>query len=254
MGEAMEMMNEETRRKLRELNLGEMISAFDLQDEDNSYITLPFDDRIQMVVDYTYQEKYNSKVQRLIKLSKFRITNATVEDIHYVDRGLDRQVITEISTCQFIHSCSNIAFHGFTGSGKSFLGCAIGKQACKKGIRTRYIRMQDLLTMRDEATLMPKGVSKLIKQFSGFDLLLLDEWLIDELSEDELKFVYEIFERRHDTASTIFCTQYKKEDWHTRLGGEVHADAIMDRIVHNTIWIYSGNLNMREVKAKRDRG
>jgi DNA replication protein DnaC len=112
--------------------------------------------------------------------------------------------------------------------------------------------MQDLLALRDEATLTVKGVSKLIKQFSNYTLLLLDEWLIDELSEDELKFIYEIFERRHETASTIFCTQYKKEDWHARLGGEVHADAIMDRIVHNMTWIYSGELNMRAFKAQKD--
>jgi DNA replication protein DnaC len=125
MEEAVKMTNEETRRKLRELNLVEMITALDLQTEDNSYISLSFDERIQMAIDYTYQEKYNSKVQRLIKQSRFRIRNATVEDIHYTDRGLDRQVILEVATCQFVDSCSNIAFHGFTGAGKSFLACAI---------------------------------------------------------------------------------------------------------------------------------
>ncbi|GHU51116.1 transposase [Clostridia bacterium] len=247
----MTMMNEETRRKLRELNLGEMITALDLQNGDITYATLSFDERLKMAIDHIYQEKYNDKVQRLIKLSKFRIMNAVVEDIHYVDRGLDRQAILEVGTCQFIDSYSNVVFHGFTGAGKSFLACAIGKQACKHGKRTRYIRLQDLLAMRDEATLTSKGVSKLIKQFSSYVLLILDEWLIDELSEEEQRFLYEIFERRHDTASTIFCTQYKKEDWHIRLGGEAHADAIMDRIVHNTIWIYSGNLNMREFYAKK---
>ena len=244
--EVMEMLNEETRRKLRELNLSELIEAIDSQSQDASYITLSFEDRMKMVVDFVYQKKYNSKVQRLIKMSKFRITNASYHDICYIDRGVDRQAMMEISTCQFIDTNSSVIFHGFTGSGKSYLACAIGKQACMQGIGTRYIRIPDLLMLRDEAVLTNQGVSKLLKKFSNYKLLILDEWLLDNLSDEEQHFVFELIERRHDTTSTIFCTQYKKEDWHSRLGGGVHADAIMDRIVHNVVWIYAGNLNMRE--------
>ena len=82
-------------------------------------------------------------------------------------------------------------------------------------------------------------------------MLILDEWLLDNLSDEEQHFIFELIERRHDTTSTIFCTQYKKEDWHSRLGGGVHADAIMDRIVHNVAWIYAGNLNMREYYSRQ---
>lgn len=240
------MINEETRRKLRELNLSEMIEALDTQMQDVGYVTFPFEDRIKMAVDYVYQKKYNSKVQRLIKMSKFRITNATYHDICYIDRGLDRQVMMGISSCQFIDTHSSVIFHGFTGSGKSYLACAIGKQACIQGICTRYIRIPDLLMLRDEAALTSHEISKLLKKFSNYKLLILDEWLLDDLSDEEKHFIFELIERRHDSTSTIFCTQYKKEDWHSRLGGGVHADAIMDRIVHNVVWIYAGNLNMRE--------
>ena len=244
--EVMEMLNEETRRKLRELNLSELIEAIDSQSQDASYITLSFEDRMKMAVDFVYQKKYNSKVQRLIKISKFRITNASYHDICYIDRGLDRQAMIEISTCQFIDTNSSVIFQGFTGSGKSYLACAIGKQACMQGIGTRYIRIPDLLMLRDEAVLTNQGVLKLLKKFSNYKLLILDEWLLDHLSDEEQHFIFELIERRHDTTSTIFCTQYKKEDWHSRLGGGVHADTIMDRIVHNVAWIYAGNLNMRE--------
>ena len=240
------MLNEETRRKLRELNLSEMIEAIDNQSQDPFYITLSFEDRMKLAIDFLYQKKFNSKVQRLIKMSKFRITNATYNDICYIDRGLDRQGMVEISTCQFIDTSSSVVFHGFTGSGKSYLACAIGKQACMQGIGTRYIRIPDLLVLRDEANLTNKGISKLLKKFSNYKLLILDEWLLDDLLEVEQHFIFELIERRHDSTSTIFCTQYKKEDWHSRLGGGVHADAIMDRIVHNVVWIYTGNLNMRE--------
>jgi DNA replication protein DnaC len=245
------MLNKETRRKLRELNIGEMIEAIDSQSQDPYYITLSFEDRMKLAIDFLYQKKFNGKVQRLIKTSKFRISNAAYSDICYVDRGLDRQAITEISTCQFIDTSSSVIFHGFTGSGKSYLACAIGKQACMQGISTRYIRIPDLLMLRDEAVLTNQGIPKLLKKFSNFKLLLLDEWLLDDLSDEEKHFLFELIERRHDSTSTIFCTQYKKEDWHTRLGGGVHADAIMDRIVHNVVWIYTGNLNMREYNSRR---
>jgi DNA replication protein DnaC len=251
MEEVTAMLNEETRRKLRELNLNEMIEAIDNQSHDSSYITLSFEDRMKLAVDFVYQKKYNTKVQRLIKMSKFRITNATYNDVCYIDRGLDRQAMNEISTCQFIDTNTSIVFYGFTGSGKSYLACAIGKQACMQGISTHYIRIPDLLMLRDEAILTSQGISKLLKKFSSYKLLILDEWLLDDLSDEEQHFLFELIERRHDTASTIFCTQYKKEDWHSRLGGGVHADAIMDRIVHNAVWIYAGNLNMREYYSRQ---
>jgi len=104
---------------------------------------------------------------------------------------------------------------------------------------------------RDEATLQSQGIPKLLKKYSGYGLLILDEWLLNDLSKEEQHFLFELMERRHDYTSTIFCTQYRMEDWHERLGGGVHADAIMDRIVHNAVWVDSGKMNMREFYSKR---
>jgi len=247
----MSLLNEETRRKLRELNLSEMIDAIDTQSQDVGYATLSFEDRMKLTVDYVYQKKYNTKVQRLIKMAKFRITNAAFNDIYYIDRVLDRQKLMVLSNCQFIDTSTSVIFHGFSGSGKSYLACALGRQACLQGIRTRYIRTPDLFMLRDEASLTQQGIPKLLKKFSSYKLLILDEWLLDDLSDIEQHFLLELIERRHDSSSTIFCTQYKKEDWHSRLGGGVHADAMMDRIVHNAIWVYAGNLNMREFYSKK---
>ena len=247
----MSLLNEETRRKLRELNLSEMIDAIDIQSQDVGYSTLSFDDRMKLAVDYVYQKKYNTKVQRLIKMANFRLTNAAFNDIYYIDRGLDRQKLMVLSNCQFIDTSTSVIFHGFSGSGKSYLACALGRQACLQGIRTRYIRTPDLFMLRDEAALTQQGIPKLLKKFSSYKLLILDEWLLDDLSDEEQHFLLELIERRHDCSSTIFCTQYKKEDWHSRLGGGVHADAMMDRIVHNAVWVYSGNKNMREFYSKK---
>ncbi len=237
------MINDETRRKLREMNLGEVVTALELQQQDLNCVTLPFDERFQRITDY-------SKIQRLIKLSKFRLPKAEVNDIYYSERGIDRNAIQELSTGQFTRSNTNVIFQGFTGSGKTFLACAIGRQACKQQIRTRYIRLPDLLVEHDEATLTVKSNAKLLKKYSGYGVLIIDEWLLEDISEDEQHFLFELIERRHDGTSTIFCTQYRKEDWHGRLGGVVHADAIMDRIVHNAIWIEAGKMNMREYCSK----
>ena len=115
---------------------------------------------------------------------------------------------------------------------------------------TRYIRLPDLLIEYDESKFAEKSKSKVLKKYSAYGFLIIDEWLLEDISEEEQCFLYELFERRHDLAPTIFCTQYRREDWHARLGGGVHADAIMDRIVHNSVWIETGSMNMREYCAK----
>lgn len=245
------VINDETKRKLRELNLSELITAMESQQNDIHSTTLSFDERMQRLVDYLYQEKYNSRIQRLMKLSKFRLPKAEVNDIYYLNRGIEKGLIQELSTCQFIGSNSNIIFQGFTGSGKTYLACALGRQACKYQIRTKYVRLPDLLVEYDESTLLTKGTVKLLKKYTNFGLLILDEWLLEDISEEEQHFIFELIERRHDITSTIFCTQYRKEDWHARLGGGVHADAIMDRIVHNAVWVETGSMNMREHYSKQ---
>ncbi|MBP8641020.1 MAG: ATP-binding protein [Oscillospiraceae bacterium] len=245
------MINEETRRKLREMSLEDMIKILDIQDTDIAYSSLPFDERIKIAVDYTYQEKYNDKVKRLIKQAKFRIPNADINDVYYPERKLDKPLLLELGTCQFVSSNSNIVFQGFTGSGKSFLACCIGKQACKQGVRTRYIRIPDLLELRDEAATVKQGKVKLLNIFSSYRVLVLDEWLLGELSDEDLHFLFELIERRYDATSTIFCTQYKLESWHARLGGGILADSIMDRIIHRAVSVYSGDINMRELLAKK---
>jgi DNA replication protein DnaC len=244
------VINEETIRKLREMNLGEIVVALESQKQDSNCIALSFDEKFQRIVDCLYQERYNSKIQRLIKNAKFRLPKAEVNSIYYSGRNLDQNKLSELSTCQFINSNLNLIIQGFTGSGKTFLACALGKQACKVKIKTRYIRLPDLLIEHEEARITAKSYEKFMKKFSNFGLLILDEWLFMDISDEEQHFLFELIERRHDFVPTIFCTQYRREDWHSRLGGGVHADAIMDRIVHNAVWLESGTMNMREYCAK----
>ncbi|MCR5593447.1 MAG: ATP-binding protein [Saccharofermentans sp.] len=245
------MLNDETKRKLRELNIGEVINAIEYQDQDPATVSLPFEERFQRVVDYLYQEKYNSKIQRLIKSAKFRFPQADLHSIYYEGRTLNREAINEISTAQFIRNRQSIVFQGYTGSGKTFLACAIGKEVCRQQVRTRYIRLPDLLMEYGDAKVIAGQEKKIIAKYAKIPLLILDEWLMADISADELHFLFELTERRSDTTSTIFCTQYSKKDWIKKLGEGVYAEAIVDRYAYNTVWIETGRINMRKYCANR---
>lgn len=126
----------------------------------------------------------------------------------------------------------------------------IEKQARKQQLITQYIRLTDLLVLRDELCLIHGNDMKLHKKFSRYKLLILGKWLADEPSEKDLHFILELTEHRHDYTSTIFCTQYKLDEWHRQLGGNIRADNIIDCIVHNAIWNYPGDKNMRKNYAR----
>ena len=109
-----------------------------------------------------------------------------LSNIHYENRGLDKDLLLTLGTCGFVSNNQPVVINGFTGSGKSYLACAIGRQACMQGFRSRYIRVPDLMELLSEATLTTSGRSKLLKKFSGYRLLILDEWLLNDLTELEL--------------------------------------------------------------------
>lgn len=223
------MIDTETKRKLRELGVGEMVDMIEAMAKDASYANLTFDERMKMIVDYTAQEKDNASVKRLLSRAHLRIKQADISNIIYEGRPLSRDVINTLSTCQFVDTATDIIIEGFTGTGKSHLACALGKQTCKRGISTRYLRLPDLLMIREDSLTAGSSESKLLKKYARYKVLALDEWLIDPLNSEQMRFMLELIDRRHDSSSTIFCSQYKVEDWHGRLGGGVHADAIMDR-------------------------
>lgn len=240
------MLNEESKRKLRELGLPEVIAAVDAQETSPDVLSLPFDVRLQMMIDHVYQEKYNGKVQRLVQNAKFRLPQADMRSMVYEGRDLDRNLITELSTCLYVSQNRSIVLQGPTGSGKTFLACALGKNACRNMIKTRYIRVPDLLVEYDDAVAITGQVGKVLKRYMSYPVLILDEWLVSDVSKSELHFLFELMEHRSDTSSTIFCTQFKKSEWVKRLGGDVQAEAIMDRYAYNSYWIEMGSKNMRE--------
>ena len=247
----MSRLDSETKRKLREMGVTSLVDAFEAQD-DALTIGVAFEERIKIAVDDAHAAFTHSKVEGLIRRAGLRYPNADLRRLDLLEqRGLDRGVIAQLGTCQFIDRQQNVVFQGFTGSGKSYLGSALAKQACQHRYRAHYIRMPDLEESWAAARDRPAGKEKWLRKYAAFTLLVIDEWLLDSPDDSIRGMLLELLERRYDAASTVFCTQYPKKDWHQRLGGGVHADAIMDRIVHNTIWIETGNTNMREHTATK---
>ena len=242
------MLNDETKRKLRLMNIGEFIDAIELQKLDPEVLSLPFDDRFQQLTDTVYQEKYNDKVKKLIKAAKFRIPKADIHDILYTDkRPLKRGIIEELASCKFVENCGSVVFQGYTSSGKTYLGCALGKEACRQQYKVRYIRLPDLLSEYADHSVISGGKTKVLDKYAAFKVLILDEWLIPDLSRSDIDFIFELSERRFDCSSTIFCTVYKQEDWIKRLGGRTHAESIVERFAYNVTWIETGDANMRQI-------
>lgn len=245
------MISDETKRKLREFGLDDLIEALNEQEQNDMYTTFTFSERLDKAVDDFYNRKNASRTKRLLKLAKLRYPEADVNTMYYEGRSVDRNQILELSTCSYFRTTQNIIVNGFTGSGKSFIACALGKAACRHLHRTRYYRMPELMEVLNLATQTGKSISSTVTRLANFHLLIIDEWLLDIPSDVELKYLLEILEKRYDIWPTIFCTQYKISEWHPRLGGAVFADAIMDRIVHNSIVVSSGTYNMREFLSKQ---
>lgn len=240
------MIDSESKRKLGEMGVAELAEALNVQ-SDPAFTTMPFAERIQMAVDAVYEIKSNAQIQGLIRRSKLRYPESDVNRIIYDERrDISRAHMLDLATCRFLETNTNVVFGGYCGSGKSFMGCMLAKEACKRKIRARYVRMPDLIEEYEIASSSPQEVKKLLRRYAGYRVLVVDEWLLDILNDRQIAFLLELTERRYNAGSTIFCTQYPESDWHSRLGGGVPADAIMDRIVHNCIWIEMGDFNMRK--------
>ncbi|API91249.1 IS21-like element helper ATPase IstB [Virgibacillus sp. 6R] len=243
------MMNEETLRKLTEMRMGAMAELYQQQSQNREYNNMDFDERFNLLVDYEYDRRKTNKLERLIKQATFNDPTAAIEDIEYhPDRRLDKKLILELATGNYIQNHHNIILMGASGNGKTWISNAFGIQACRQFYKVKYIRLPELLDELVVAKYEADGsFRKLIQKYKKIDLLILDEWLLTELSEENVLHVFEIIEARLKRTSTIFCSQFSPEGWHSKLGQAQIADAILDRIVHDSYNILvDGEVSMRE--------
>ena len=260
------MINASTFEKLKALNCSAMADEFQNQINDSrSYNSLGFEERLGLLVDAEWNRRQANKLKNLIKRASFSISTACIEDIEYLpDRKLDKAQLIRFSTCQYINEGHHIILKGASGSGKTYIACALGNAACRKFKTVRYIRMPELL---DELALSKSDGTfrKVINTYCKAELLIIDEWLIRKLSTQERYDLLEIIEKRINSpkGSMILCTQYNDEEWYGRIDPEYDegspiAEAIMDRITNNAYDVFiEGKISMRRrhgLKTKTEGG
>lgn len=243
-------IDNETRRKMRDMGCAELIEALEAQD-DAAFMSASLEDGVKVAADNAYSVLVDGKIKRLVKRARLRYDCADIRSVDLDDeRKLDRVALMRLATCAFVRTSPNVTLEGLTGPGKSHLGCALVKEACRNRMRGCYIRIPDLESTWGQGRQRPQGETRPLEKPADFDCLCLDEWLLDPPEVDFRSFLFELLERRYESGATILCTQFKQSDWHHRLGGGVHADAIMDRVVHAATWFNSGEVNMREKLSK----
>jgi len=247
------MLESTTINKLIEMRLPAMADFFRQQMNDPSMQGTSFEDRVGMMVDREWSRRKSNTLTRLIRQAAFRYPDAAVENIEYhPDRKLDRDKILKLSNCNYVQEAHNIIVMGASGNGKSYISCALGVSACRNYFSTKYVRLPDLLIEMRVAK--DEGIyQKIMKTYKKVKVLIIDEWLLHSLTEEQARDLLEIVEIRHLSGSTIFSTQFPPESWHEKIGQETLADAILDRIVHNSYKILiAGNISMRERHGLRD--
>jgi DNA replication protein DnaC len=246
------MLTNETVSKLQEMHVKTMAQEFKTQMENPRFNELSFEDRFGMIVDAEWTHRKNNRLRSLIQNAGFSCPSASVEDIEYLpERNLDKAFILRLASCSFISDARNIVLLGATGSGKTYLACALGMSACRNFYTVKYIRLPDLLV--DLTIARGDGSYRdYMKKLKKFKLLIIDEWLLYPLKEQEARDVLELIEARAKTASTIFCSQFDIPGWHENLHNPTLADAICDRIVYDSYMIRVDGDTMRKRKGITD--
>jgi len=239
------MLTHPTLEKLQSLKLTGMMQALVEQLQMPEITELSFDERLGLLVDREITHRDNRRLTTRLHQAKLR-QSACIEDIDYRHpRGLDKSVITRLATCQWVRDRHNVLITGPTGIGKTWLACALGHQACRVGLTALYLRLPRLLQELPVAKADGR-YGKLMGTLAKTDVLILDDWALAPLSEENRRDLLEVLEDRHDRRATIITSQLPLEHWHAALGEPTLADAILERLVHNAYKIVLKGDSMRK--------
>jgi len=226
------MLREPTMEKLQSMRLGVMGAAWLEQQQNADVIALSFDERFAMLVDAEWMARENKRLGRALKAAKLRIAEASVEGIDYPPRReLDKAVVRQLGICKWIELHQVVIVSGATGTGKTYVSCALAQQACRKGYSAMYRRAPRFF---DELRLARADGSypRLLARIARVDVLVIDDFAIAPVSEAERRDLLEVLEDRYAMRATVISSQLPPERWHDYLADPTVADAICDRVMH----------------------
>jgi DNA replication protein DnaC len=227
------MLTQQTLEKMNGMKLSAMAEALEQQLGSSEYAQLSFEERIGLLVDCEWTAREQRKLTRRLRAAKPRYKSASLEDVNFRHpRGLNRQQVLSLGSCNWIQERHNLLITGPTGIGKSYLACAFVERVCRRGFTARYVRMPRLL--HEVAVGRGDGsYTRLLDRLAKLDLLAIDDWLLAALRDAERRDLVEVIEDRAERASTLIAGQLPVDDWHGVIGDPNQADAICDRLLHN---------------------
>jgi len=244
------MLNEQTFEKLYQMKLNGMAEGLNEQLAQPDINQLSFDERLSLLVDRQWTWKENKRLDRLLRNAKLKL-NACIEDIDYKRaRGIDKSVVLSLAGCEWIRQVQNIIITGPTGVGKTYLACAMANLACRRGHSALYVRtprlLQQLLIAKADGTYV-----KIMNKLAKAKVLIIDDLGLAPLADSERRDLLEVIEDRYELCSTIITSQLPIDLWHDNIGDPTIADAILDRLVHNSHKITLKGGSMRRKKTEK---
>ena len=243
-----------TLARLRDLRLGGMAQALERQQEQvGTYDGLAFTERLGLLVEQECLEREHRKQERLIRQARFKL-RASVQDIDYQhSRNIKQAQIARLAQAEWIERGQNLLITGPCGSGKTYLACAVGHNACLQGYSVRYYRLSRLLLELTQAK-ADGSYQKLLVRLAKTQVLLLDDWGLEKLTTAHRNDLLEIMDDRHGTTSTVMISQLPTDEWYAAIGDNTLADAILDRLMHNAHRQSLKGESMRKILGKLTEG
>ncbi len=234
-------------RLLREMKMSVMadhLSDIYTSERNQNLSTL---DILEKIITEESNTRLRNKKERYRKAANLSVINARLENlISSSKRKLKPETIEQLSTNDYILSNNNVIIQGATGTGKSYIACALINNAIDNGYTGLFFRMTDLLSKLQQADY--NSLDRLLKKLSRTDILVIDDFLLTNTTEQEQKYLMEVFEIRSREKSLILCSQMTYVEWHKKLGSGAIADAILDRAVSKSYKIFLEGESLRKIK------
>lgn len=247
------MLYTQTLEKLRALRLEGMIQALEEQRQQKDIVQLDFEERLALLVERQWLWKENRGLTMRLKNAQLKISTATLEDLDYrPSRGLKRAQIEQLRASDWIKNHRNCLITGPTGTGKTWVACALGHQACRDGYRTIYYYAPKLFRALETAHADGSLIS-FLKRLARAPLIIVDDLGISSVSGKLYRQFLEILDDRHGYGATVITSQFPVAQWHDVIADPTVADAILDRVVHNAYRLEFGGKSLRDPKNPSDK-